>query len=566
MPFVIDRRTEDDLPTHIRGAARWNEVNHDEGYFVFDPLSQEYRAVEYEQENRQWYFIHQDTRTRNWVATQPVPSDLRLGRESIRHSTTQGVEVDDSQARHTQSPLEAHQHNRMATTTQQASTSTVAAALTLAGTQAPTSQPIFRGFGSKPGSSGTAGGNPPGGGHSGRPGPPGGGFPGGGFPGGGPPGGGPPGGVPPGGGGAPGAGGGGSARLGGNPPPEFNGDRSYANTFMNQFNIYRLANMEADQMRVPMKRAALLLGFIKGPNVDDWVKLRTDEILDRYNRGVDPTDEIYWDELGRQFMDAFWDTAARERAEEKLRNLTWTPGDVDTFVAQFRTLADQAQYPLNDRPTISLFAGKLPYKMMSFIFMNVKPRDFIGWAEAARDYHQSNMAIQTLRGDDAPKKFGKKKTGFTPKEMAQLLGVKLPTPDPDAMDTRADRSRSYFRNNQARRSKGRSSTTKEDPETQRREGRCFTCNKQGHLSKNCPNKTPPKQDKGKVKARIAETETDADDEASSQSEDDDEWLKSTMKRGRALPERKKTKFLLRVIEADREAEENGEQDFQDTQT
>src|ERR1700687_3121673 len=71
-------------------------------------------------------------------------------------------------------------------------------------------------------------------------------------------------------------------------------------------------------------------------------------------------------------MDAFWDTAARERAEEKLRNLTWTPGDVDTFVAQFRTLADQAQYPLNDRPTISLFAGKLPYKMMSFIFMNVK--------------------------------------------------------------------------------------------------------------------------------------------------------------------------------------------------
>jgi hypothetical protein len=81
------------------------------------------------------------------------------------------------------------------------------------------------------------------------------------------------------------------------------------------------------------------------------------------------------------------------------------------------------------------------------------------------------------------------------------------------------------------------------------------------MSKNCPNKTPPKQDKGKVKARIAETETDADDEASSQSEDDDEWLKSTMKRGRALPEKKKTKFLLRVIEA-----ENGEQDFQDTQT
>ena len=41
--------------------------------------------------------------------------------------------------------------------------------------------------------------------------------------------------------------------------------------------------MEADQMRVPMKRVALLLGFIKGPNVDAWVKLCTDEILRRFN-------------------------------------------------------------------------------------------------------------------------------------------------------------------------------------------------------------------------------------------------------------------------------------------
>ena len=49
---------------------------------------------------------------------------------------------------------------------------------------------------------------------------------------------------------------------------------------MNKFNLYRLANMEATQMRVPMKCAALLLSFIKGPNVDDWVQQRTNEILD----------------------------------------------------------------------------------------------------------------------------------------------------------------------------------------------------------------------------------------------------------------------------------------------
>ena len=52
---------------------------------------------------------------------------------------------------------------------------------------------------------------------------------------------------------------------------------------MNKFNLYCLANMEAVQMRVPMKRVALLLSFIKGPNVDDWVQQRTNEILDQFN-------------------------------------------------------------------------------------------------------------------------------------------------------------------------------------------------------------------------------------------------------------------------------------------
>ena len=84
---------------------------------------------------------------------------------------------------------------------------------------------------------------------------------------GGPPGGGPPGGGgggPPGGGGifptvGPGAAGGGGGKLGGNPPRIFDRTCSEANTFMNEFNLYRLTNIGADQVDVPMKRAALLL-------------------------------------------------------------------------------------------------------------------------------------------------------------------------------------------------------------------------------------------------------------------------------------------------------------------
>ena len=154
--------------------------------------------------------------------------------------------------------------------------------------------------------------------------------------------------------------------------------------------------------------------------------------------------------------------------------------------------------------------------MMQHIFLIVKPVNFNGWADVARDYHQGNAALQGIHdiSEDAPGKKTGKKTGFSAKQWAQILGVKLPTIDPNAMDTRTDRSRSYSKN---KGSKGCASSTKEDPETQCREGHCFTCNKQGHLAQNCPDKPAKTSDKGKVKARTAKTEPiDSEDEAEPQ--------------------------------------------------
>jgi hypothetical protein len=148
-PFIIERRTEDNLSQHIRGAARWNKVNDKEGYFVYDTLSQTYKEVEYESITRQWYFIAKDTRSRNWIAIQPVPQSLQLGRESICHSTVQAADVDnDSSQEHKTQPSQLKKFLNLGMT-MQTGTSMAAAALTLANTTTPTTTPIFRGFGSK---------------------------------------------------------------------------------------------------------------------------------------------------------------------------------------------------------------------------------------------------------------------------------------------------------------------------------------------------------------------------------------------------------------------------------
>ena len=87
------------------------------------------------------------------------------------------------------------------------------------------------------------------------------------------------------------------------------------------------------------------------------------------------------------FQHTFQDTGARERAEDQLRKLAFAPNAVDIFITQFESLAHEATYRLDDKPTISLFASKLPYKMVDHIYKVVRPRTFAEWAEAVRRYH-----------------------------------------------------------------------------------------------------------------------------------------------------------------------------------
>ena len=268
-------------------------------------------------------------------------------------------------------------------------------ALTLAGTATTRSHDQFTGFSVK--GKGPAlppyipgGGGEPSGSGSGGP------------PGGGPPGGGREGGGPPGSGGlfpavVPGAAGGGGGKLGGNPPRIFDRTCSEADTFMNEFNLYRLTNIGADQVDNPMKSTALFLGFIQGENIKDWVKRWTVWSLNQYNTGLASTDEHYWNTVARASDAAFQDTGAMERAEEKLRYLAFTPGEIDGFIAKFESLANEAGYSLNNRSTITLFASKLPYQMMNHLYKIVRPHNFAGWADGACKYHQDNQAVKNIK-------------------------------------------------------------------------------------------------------------------------------------------------------------------------
>jgi hypothetical protein len=201
-----------------------------------------------------------------------------------------------------------------------------------------------------------------------------------------------------------------------------------------------------------------------------------------------------------------------------------------------------------------MLASKLPYRMMQHIMMNVKPMDFTGWANAARLFHRDNVAVQNVAaiGQEGPgnkRNTGQfKRKGFSSQELAKILNVKLPI-DPNAMDTRADRFRSF----KPRQSKSRVTTTT-DVEKQRSEGRCFTCNKQGHISRNCPDK---KTSKTPAKARKTETE-ESEDETVAEASDNN--VNAFIRLGKSLPEDDKLTIIKMAMEAEQKGGDT-EEDF-----
>jgi hypothetical protein len=134
------------------------------------------------------------------------------------------------------------------------------------------------------------------------------------------------------------------------------------------------------------------------------------------------------------------------------------------------------------------------------------------------------------------------------------------------MDTSA-RSRSKFQ-----RTKGRTGTTKPDPDTQRKEGRCFHCNRQGHVSRNCPDKSDSSSEKKKTpsKGRAAKAKTSTSsapssdaDVSSSEEEESDRNVDSFLRRAKALKMNDQLHILQMAIEAERgkKVELGDEEDF-----
>src|SRR6266566_6341983 len=147
--------------------------------------------------------------------------------------------------------------------------------------------------------------------------------------------------------------------------------------------------------------------------------------------------------------------------------------DLDSYVAAFKHLAKVAGYDLANLGTVHLFAMRLKKGLRSAILhRDTQPITFNEWVTQA----QSEMQKFAKRQAFEDKNFIKYQWA-TPKHTNGCQERCHPNDIPTPMDM----DPLVF-------TKVRRAYTEEDKNRFRKEGRCFNCDQQGHMARECPKK------------------------------------------------------------------------------
>jgi len=159
---------------------------------------------------------------------------------------------------------------------------------------------------------------------------------------------------------------------------------------MCSFKLWWALNEEKPVFSIPYKRVALCLSYIKGAKVEDWAEQQQEYMNKQKSTERIAKFESHWKDFKKSFKDTFMDIAEHVKAENNLKALKMTGGDIDSYITTFTKLIKMAGYKENEHGALFLFKKGLPNGLNIRIINNNDPvpNTLKGWQESA---HQQQL-------------------------------------------------------------------------------------------------------------------------------------------------------------------------------
>jgi len=176
--------------------------------------------------------------------------------------------------------------------------------------------------------------------------------------------------------------------LSGVPPLIFNGDREKSKHFLDKFMSYEIVNGDAHQFTIPYLKVALCLSYLNGPKVDAWARQQHLWLKNCHKQdGIPMTDKSLWEDFKLLFRTAYTDQDAKLTAYQKLNKLCMQGSDIDSYIADFNRLIDEAGYNKFDMGVMIKFKEGLQPSLLREILLHMvpAPSTLTTWRQKARE-------------------------------------------------------------------------------------------------------------------------------------------------------------------------------------
>src|SRR6266851_5447047 len=162
-----------------------------------------------------------------------------------------------------------------------------------------------------------------------------------------------------------------------------------------------MANQGVPGFESPIRRIAIALTFIKGPQVDGWVEgiLEGLEQLHLINDNIEYT---YLNFLSR-FESQFTDSTKQEVAQASLDWLAFHFPNINQYISDFEMLACKAKYTIGSRELMNMFLKGLhnfPHIIKRII--NKSPADYYNLKEKTITVVKNQQLLRAIKNSSNP--------------------------------------------------------------------------------------------------------------------------------------------------------------------